>query len=398
MYFSMLKRDASLFLRCLIPAAVLTAILALVCTAAALSAAKGAEDVYTPVKVAVVDGEDSVVSRMLVSMVGGMDYISGLMEIERLDMDKAQQAIDNGEIAAIIALPDNFVEDISHGKNSRGQIILSPAAASNSHVVESAARFGELLLAAGQYGVFSGEELIWENGLGSEYHSAFLARVNAALLSEGMAAGTDYFDIVLTDYDGSGMGTAAYYAVSWLSFLLFICAICFTPLYHTDLHRSMLCRLRAAGISDGAFLGGKLLYPALFRLLLLIAAVLALARFLPMQVNLLSLIGLLAAAALSAVFGTALGLCLRSGAAANAIAAIAGIVLCGGVIPRQMLPDTVLSVGTRSPFGVVQSCLAPLFGGKFDAAAAIFASVYVLAALLWMAHSLRKSRVGGEEE
>ena len=60
MRISMLKRDGRLFLRCLVPAVVLTVVFAMVCAAAALAAVRGAEDGYTPVKTAVVDGEDSV--------------------------------------------------------------------------------------------------------------------------------------------------------------------------------------------------------------------------------------------------------------------------------------------------------------------------------------------------
>ena len=397
MFLSMLKRDASLFLRCVIPAAVLTAIFALVCAVAALTAAEGAEDVYHPLKVAVVDGEDTLVSRMLISAVGNMDYISGLMEAEPFGMDAAQNAMQRGEIAAIIALPENFSGDISAGKLSRGQIILSPAAASNSRIVETAARFGELLLAAGQYGVFSGEELILENGLDAEVHNAYLAYANSALLSEGIGAGEHYFNIVLTDYEESGMGTLSYYAMNWLTFLLFICAICFTALYRTDLNRSMLCRLRAVGIKDGTFLFGKVLYPALFRVLLLAAAAAVLAPLVSLQINLRSAVGAVLSAVLAGIFATALGLCLRSGAAATALVAIVGIVICGGVIPIRMLPDALLDVGALSPFGVVRNCLAPLFGGRFSAAGAAMAAVYTLAALLWMAHSLRRLRAGGEQ-
>ena len=83
----MLKRDLHLFVRCVLPAALLTVLFALVCSVAAVTASKGAEELYVPVKAAVVDGEDSIISRMLVKMVGDMDYISGMMEIERFGME-----------------------------------------------------------------------------------------------------------------------------------------------------------------------------------------------------------------------------------------------------------------------------------------------------------------------
>lgn len=397
MLCSMLKRDLRLFLRCLLPALCLTLVFALVCAGAAFAALKGAEELYTPVKAAVVDEEDSVLSRMLIRVAAGTDYISGLMDISRCGMDEAMEGLRAGDYAAVIVLPEGFTGDISRGEYSRGRILLSPAAASHSQVVGSAAAFGELLLAAGQYGVFSGEELIREYGLGSDFHSAFLTQVNTQLLREAMGAESAYFDMEVTDYAGSSMSSASYYAVSWLTLVLFLCSIFFTRLYTADLTRSMLCRLRAAGVRDRAFVWGKLLWPALFRLLLLVPAAALLSRFLPVTPGAGALLSCLAAVLAVSVTGAALGMGTGSGAAVNGIAAAAGLFLCGGIVPRQMLPDGVLLLGSLTPFGGVQALLAPLFGGGLAPWPAAAALIHTLAGLLWISRRLSGLRVGGEE-
>lgn len=397
MFFSMLKRDFRLFLRCLLPALALTLAFALICAGAAFAALKGAGELYTPVKAAVVDEENTILSRLLVGAVKDTDYISGLMEISRRSMDEAMEGLEAGHYAAVIVLPEGFVDDISLGERSRGRIILSSAAASNSQVVESAARFGELLLAAGQYGVFSGEKLIREYDLGSEFHNAFLAQVNSALLGEAMDAEEAYFNIEVTDYAGTSMPSASYYAVSWLTLLLLLCAVFFPRLYTADLTRPMLCRLKAAGVKDRAFVLGKLLFPAFFRAVLLLPVLMALRRFLDMELSPAALLLCLAAVTAASVIGAAFGMCTGNGTACSAIVAAAGLFLCGGIVPRQLLPDAVLGFGAVTPFGAVQALMSPAFGGELAIAPAAAALVYTLAGLLWILRRIAALRVGGEE-
>ena len=394
MFFSMLKRDGVLFVRCLLSALLLTLVFGLVCAGAAVSALRGAEDVFVPVKAAVVDGEDTVASRLLINAVSGTDYISDVLEIEKYSMRKAEKALKAGEIAAIIVLPENFIGDITGGKMSRGQIILSPASVSNSDVVSSTARFGEVMLAAGQYAAIGGDILAMEKGLDYTLRRDCLAEVNSTLLNEAMSARDTYFDITVTDYAGTSMSTDAHYAVSWISFLLFLCALFFAKLCRSDFSRPMLCRLRASGVRDGAFLLGKIGYPFLFRAILLLLLLPWASQILTPDP--LAVIGGVAAVLLASVIGTAITLATESGTAVNAFLAIAGLFLCGGILPRQILPDILLWIGEYSPFGVVRSLLSPLFGGRISPVIAVLSIVYALAAVLWCLRSLENERIGGD--
>ena len=61
-----------------------------------------------------------------------------------------------------------------------------------------------------------------------------------------------------------------------------------------------------------------------------------------------------------------------------------GLFLCGGLVPRSMLPRTVAEIGRFTPSGAVLSCLKPLFGGRADwpsllTGTAFAALLYVLA-------------------
>lgn len=396
--FPVLKRDARLFLRCLVPALVLTVVFAAVSFAAAMTAARGAESVYSPVKAAVVDKEDSILSRMLVRVVAELDYISQVMDVVSCGSeDEAMALLDSGECAAVIVLPENYIGQITTGEHSRGSIILSPQAASHSELVEACARFGELMLAAGQYGIFSGEELIYIFELGSQFHSGFLSQVNTGLLREAMEANSKYFSVELASYAGTGMSSAAYYALCWLSLVVFICSMFFEKLCRSDMNRPMLCRLKAAGVGDTAFVFGKILYPFLFRVLLLLAAVMILAGLIDMELSFPALLSAAAALLLASVVGYALMMCSERGGALTAVLALIGIFLCGGMVPRQMLPEPVLTVGALTPFGAVLELMGPLFGGNISRAGLALSFAYALAALWLLRRKLRAVRVKGGE-
>jgi len=396
MRFQMLKRDMKLFLHCLLPALVLTAVFAAVCAAAGLAAVKSAEDVYTPVKAAVVDGEDSVFSRMLIRAVANTDYIAGLLEISHRGEDEAMEGLKSGELAAVIVLPEGMIDGITSGRETRGQIYLSPAAAAHSDIVAATAAFGELLLTSGQYGVFSGEQLIWEYGLDSRFHADFLAEANGLLLGEAIGAGTRYFDVRVTDYADTAMSAQAYYAVSWIALLLMLSTLFFARLYTKDLERPILCRLRALGVRDGGFLLGKLLYPALFQAVVLLVILIAVGRSVPVALSAAALVCALAAVLLSAASCGVFLLLSHRGTPIVVVTVLAGIFLCGGVIPRQTLPDGLLLLGALTPYGAVQGLLQPLLGGELRALPPIIAAVYLVAAAVAACALLRRVRTGGE--
>lgn len=393
----MLKRDLHLFFRCLIPAAALTAVLAAVCAVAALALLRNAEEVYTPVKAAVVDGEDSILSRMLIRGVADTEYVSGLMEIVTCSEERAKEGLRSGDFAAVIELPADFVGGILTGEERRGRITLSASAAANAEVVASAAAFGETMLSAGQFAVFSGETLIREHALGEAFHKAYLAHVNSVLLGEAMAAGNGYFTVETTGYAGTNLSSVAYYASLWLTLVISLGGMMFESLYRTDLKRSMLCRLRGAGVKDGAFLAGKLLLPFLFELAVMPGALWALSEWIEIEWSAAAVFFAALGALLSAFVSAAVVMCAEKGGTLLAVSGAVSLFLCGGIVPRQMLPRAVTVLGDLTPLGVGRRLLGPVFGGAPEGAAVIAAAVYTAAAITLLCLRLRDIRVGGEE-
>jgi ABC-2 type transport system permease protein len=397
---SMLRRDGFLFLKDLLPTLVITIIMALISTGSMLAVLHGSQSLYTPVSVALVDEEDSLLSRFAINLVSRQSYISSLLSIEKTEFDQAMEGLYNGSYAAIVRLPENYIENIVHGQQSSGTIMLSDALSSNSEVVEAVANLGQLLLAAGQYGVFSGERLVVEYGLPPEYHSRFLKVVNERLLAGASNSFEDYFEVVTVPYSGTSLSVNAYYACVWLTYVLFLCGLFFHNLCTKDSTPSMYGRLLAAGIRPSVFVFGKILYPFLFRILLFSGVLAVLSQFINLHLGAAAIFS----AVLAAILITTCTSCLMAGLAGNGgaqttilVVSTAGLFLSGGLIPLSMLPDWLSSIGRLLPLGAAMSFIAPLFGGLVKSASVFISFGYAVLSIVLCSRFLKTLPARGGE-
>ena len=145
----------------------------------------------------------------------------------------------------------------------------------------------------------------------------------------------------------------------------------FEKLYTADRSRAMLLRLRSIGVSEAAFLVGKLVLPFLFFLAVLLVALLILGRRLEVVWNVRSILSAVLGAAVVSVSAAAVMIGLRRGAPILLFGTLLGLFMCGGLVPRQMLGRWILLVGDLTPLGAVRAVLAPLLGGELPLAALI---------------------------
>ena len=366
---AMWRRDWILFRRGLIPALILTLLLGLASSLAAYAVTFSAEESAAPVRVGLVDEEGGMISRMAVNVVSSQSFIASLVDFQQTKKADALNGLQEGRYEAVIILPEGYIDHIRYGTAGTGQIILSKAAAASAEVVASLARFGELLLAAGQYGVFAGEQIIWDKGLSEEFHREFLDKSNDALFDQAFSIYDDGILRETAPYSGSGLATGAYYAAAWISFFLLLCGLFFPALYTKDTRKTMLTRLYSLSVTPGGYLSGKLLFPFLFRLPLMIVILAVLSRSFKLALTpaavLWGLLAVVMASVLTSFASVALGQKKGWQGLLMGIASVC-LFLCGGLIPRSMLPDWVAQIGRFTPLGAVFSGLKPVFGGKAD--------------------------------
>ncbi len=393
----MFRRDLKRFLRCLIPSLLLLCgSLLLGAGAVRLLVREG--NLYRPVKIAVVDEEDSVTSRILIRSVRNLDAFSSVLEAETMTEEEADEAFGRGEAAAVVILPENFVDDVLSGQKGGGVIRLSSALTAQSQIVEAVARFGETLLAAGQYGVFSGETLIQEENLGSSVRYAYLDLVNESLLDEAMNRSSGYFRTEIEDSGWDGLDLTKHYILCWFVLILFLGAVSFIPLYRGDASPSLARRMSSLGVGLKDYLCWKLVFPTGWRLLLIFGGMGALCLAgLGISFGGRTVLGCACLALYLAVTGACLSMCFGSGVAAVCFLAGGGLIFCGGIIPRPLLPRWLMKIGDLTPFGAARGLLLPAFSDTVGWGTVLLPALFWMAAAILLLAVRWKNLVRGEE-
>ncbi len=393
----MFRRDLKRFLRCLIPSLLLLCgSLLLGAGAVRLLVREG--NLYRPVKIAVVDEEDSVTSRILVRSVQNLDAFSSVLEAETMTEEEADAAFAKGDAAAVVILPDHFVDDVLSGRKGGGVIRLSSALTAQSQIVEAVARFGETLLAAGQYGVFSGETLIQEKDLGSSVHYTYLDLVNESLLDEAMNQSSVYFRTEIEDSGWDGLDLTKHYILCWFVLILFLSAVSFIPLYRGDASSSLVRRMASLGVGLKDFLCWKLVFTTGWRLLLIFGGMSALCfAGLGLSFGGRTVLGCIFLALYLAAAGACLSMCFGSGVAAVCFLAGGGLIFCGGIIPRPLLPRWLMKIGDLTPFGAARGLLLPTFSDTVGWGTVLLPALFWIAAAVLLLVIRWKNLVRGEE-
>ena len=259
----MLRRDLRLFLRGLGLCLAVLALLSALTVGAVFVAGLRADD-GPKADVVLCDEDDGFLSRIALHLVLQQDFAGRTMSVLRADRAEGLAMLRAGRCHAVIVLPEGYLDSLMTGAEGRMEIYLSTAAARESALVERLAETGQLLIAAGQYGVFAGEHLIWEAGLPAAVHDAYLDAVNAALIDEALSAYEDYFTVEVLPATTLGAAQRGFLAL--LGIALFLLPACFTELYKRDRESDVYPRLQSLGLRPGAFYLGKFLYPALLDL------------------------------------------------------------------------------------------------------------------------------------
>lgn len=397
MLMDMLKRDMRLFCRCLLVAVLFVLTLGAIGAGTVAAVGSGGSDAFKPPEVAVVDKENSLLSRMVVGFVENSDFAAPLFRVSSVKEKEALRRFAEGSCSAVILLPEGFVEDISYGRTSQGKILLSEALGSYSYIVESAARFGEKMLAAGQYGVFIGEELIRDYGRSSKEHEQFLIAVNSRLLKEALGANENYFEIITAEYQNTALSPEQYYLTAWLAFVLSLIGLFFWKLYRTDLNGSMVTRLSSYGVKEWQFVAGKIVYPFLFQFGLVVLIGVFVAEKAGLTLNVKTIASVLLALVLTGGLSFALAVNMKNELMVSAALSFCGLLLCGGVIPRPLLPDLFRMIGDISPVGVIRALLSPCLAGESDALTYVYAIVYVGVIVVLIKRGMKRYKTGGAE-
>lgn len=374
--------------------------LAFLCLLLPLGAGRAAEALlsrgvdFQAVTLAITAPEGDGVPKMLEQFMGDREDIAQYCKIVSMDEGEAMRALEDGEVAAVLVLPENFIRGVMWGENPDLRLIVPADRPLESLLLLWVGRSACDILSAFQSGVYAVLDLYEENPPPGLDRDRVVVDINLRYISLAMNR-TGMFrteEISATQ----SLPIPLHYALSFTAFFALAAAPVFVPLCGGSWLRSQR-RLRAAG--RGAAWG-------YFSVLAAGTSVLFMLTF---PVLLLAGGGRPSPALFAAGLGTALycGVfcslcCLLAGNAGGCGLlsfgiALASLALAGGIVPPVLLPAPVRRLSGLSPVTWLRQLAAGAMGVCQIPASAWAGPVLTGAGMAALALFLYRRRMDREE-
>lgn len=303
----------------------------------------------------VMPGQDLLAGKVF-DMVSSLGSVKSLCDFEYVDREDGLKQLQDGEIYALMEIPEEFVEDIMDGTNTPVRILLPSDSGLEGQIFRELTDAGARTLGASQAGIYAGGELCRLYGLDSSV-SRLEADLNKIYLSYSLPR-SDYFRH-RTERATGDVDTMQFYGISACVLFLLLCAIPVSS-YLLPWRPVFSRKLTVDGI--GRF--PRILSRVLGLTLLIVAVVLPIGGIAVYKGwaagGLLSIAALLlvcmAAASLVALCYQAAGT-LMGGILLLFLAGVGQHFLAGGFLPLVFLPETVRKLASFLPSAILMNGL-----------------------------------------
>lgn len=325
--------------------------LALLCLLLPVGAGRAAEALlsrgvdFAGVTLAVTAPEGDGGPAMAEAYLGGMEDVAQYCRIAAMDLEQALDALEEGEVTAVLCLPEHFVQGVMEGENPDLRLIVSGDRPLESLLLLWVGQSASDILASFQSGVYAVLDLYRESpppGLTWE-QAVFDINYRYIALAMDRAEFFRLREVSATQ----ALPVSLHYSLSLLAYFALACAPLFMPAYGGGWLRVQR-RLRGAGRScaAGYFSGAAAVSGGLT--VLLLPALLAAGGGHPLA--------LAGAAVLMAAFCSLFcALCCLAAGSAGRCGALAFLIsllslaLAGGIVPPVLLPASLGRLSRFSP-------------------------------------------------
>lgn len=300
---------------------------------------------FSGINLAVVSPEGDETGAMLASLTEKMRDVREYASFRSMSREEAQTALEEGEVSAVLLLPERFVGGILEGENPDVTLVLSPDRPLEALLAAWVGRSAADMLTAAQRGIYAVLELTpeerWEwamTRINLEFIQRTLNREKLFTVRQLRAAGT--------------MDVGVYYSLSALILL----ALCLPPLFYPVFRGEDLAfrgRLRALGYGAVFQMGSCVAVSCIVSFVLTAAPVWYLTGVAPVGAALL--------AVFSGCFSGVCCLAARSAAGCGGLAFPAALgltFLSGGIVPTPLLPAGVAEMGKWLPTAALRTLMA----------------------------------------
>jgi len=340
------------------------------------------EKVSGRIPVGVVLPEGDYAAKQVMSMISSLESVKSLCDFTYGDRETCVESLENGEVFAVLDVPERFVEGIMDGTNEPVRVLLSEESGVSGRIFKELTDAGALTLGSAQAGIYAGGELLSVYGLSGSM--AELERdLNSIYLKYSLPR-MEYFKKVKVSAAGD-VDVVTFYGIS-----LFVLALVFSSVPVSGFllpdGGSMEWLLAVHGVGRGTVLGAKILGLSVLFLWVAVPVGAVAVYFGWMEAEPVSaaatMFFCMAAASVTVFFYRAAG--SRMGGVMLLFSSMTVIhFLSGGFLPPVFLPEAVRKAGEFLPSGILMDGLKMIVTGAWNPV--VFGKLCILAAAGFLA-------------
>lgn len=300
---------------------------------------------FSGIKLAVTAPEGDSVPQMLEQVMANMQDISQYCEFRSMDRDEAIRALEQGEVTAVLELPQDFVSGILNAKNPDVKLIVPDDRPLEALLTLWVGQSASDMLASFQNGIYAVLELYRAYQPEGLTYNDVMTAINMRYINWTINRQDMFRTQTLSATDQ--LPIQLHYGLSMLAYLLLSLAPLFMTVYQKD-WLSAQRRLRAAGRGE---LGG--FFCALIACTVVLLPLVVLPQLVFFRGAFLQTIGIsLLSAAFCAAFGSLCCLLSSDTGSCGALSFCCSVIflaLAGGIIPPVLLPATLRDLMELSP-------------------------------------------------
>lgn len=345
-----------------------------------------------PIKIAVVNEDTSVLARFLLNTLERSITQSGVMEMLTADQQSAEHLMENGEVAAIFLIPEDFLDSVMEGTNKPVKAAYNESAPIQAEIVKLFVEQLLQVLKSNQIGIYTGLNYTRENH--PEKYDQVMEDLNNRFIDAALSYNT--FIRYKTVSVLEGENPFVHFVFAGLIFLLALGLALFTDIFQTNFSRPVLYSLGKRGVSSlsiaaGCAGGWWLWYSGVA--LVLAAGYSVLAKVLELQTSPMVYAAMVACVLVICCFGTAISFVFSSSNISTLVASIFAFVLLafsGGVIPLGYLPSNLQSLAKALPgywlMDILKKSTLGIFSLKGYVILGAYSCVFIAAASLGISY------------
>lgn len=199
--------------------------------------------------------EEETISRLATQYISSMDSLESVCEFRYLREDLAVEQLKNGDLQAVIVLPEGFFHDVQTGINPPAQIYFSKEISFHTSVFEELLTSGVSFLQIAESGVYAA--LSTASCCGAQMSMEDIGNTLAYLFADQMLSRENMFQSRIESPLGT-VSVAAYYYIAGMVLFLMMMGVLFEFLYEKK-QNSLEDKLRICGMGSLSCMGVKVI-------------------------------------------------------------------------------------------------------------------------------------------